>query len=150
MVNDMNVKKKGWIRIVEAFVAVLLMTGILLIIVGEEHVVNPSSDSDIYDSQLIILRSIQIDASLRQLVLGVTTPVESDDDEFPQEVKDKITNLTPAYLECKAKICEIELDCSLDEIPEKNIYAQSVAITVTKTQEGEMDPKQLKLFCWRK
>ena len=142
-----NMQKKGWIRIVEAFVAILLITGVLLIIIGDEHLINPDVNSEIYDSQLNVLRSIQMNDSLRQSVLNATTPVKSDDAEFPQDVKDKIEYLAPNYLECKAKICQIELECDLDSLPEKDVYVQSIAITATL---DNYDPKQLKLFCWRK
>ncbi len=143
--------KKGWIRIVEAFIAILLITGILLIVISEEHLVAPDPDSDIYVSQLIILRSTQYNDTLRQLILNVpTTPVESDEGGFPPVLKSRIEYLTPSNLECQAKICEMELACNLNEPPEKNIYAQTIAITVIETQVEDMDPKQLKLFCWRK
>ena len=142
-----HMKKKGWIRIIEAFVAILLIAGVLLIIIGEEHLVNPDANSEIYDSQLNVLRSIQMNDNLRQSVLNASTPVKSDDAEFPQDVKNKIEYLTPSYLECKAKICQIELECDLDSLPEKDVYVQSIAITATL---DNYDPKQLKLFCWRK
>ena len=142
--------KKGWIKIVEAFVAVLFIAGILLIIISSKHLVISDPDSDIYDSQLIILRDIQMNNTLRQFILDAIPPVESDDVGFPQDVKDRIDYLTPSYLECLAKICEIELDCNLGTLLERNIYVQTVMITVTETQEGVMDPRQLKLFCWVK
>ena len=142
--------KKGWIRIAEAFVAVLLIAGVLLVIIGEERLVSPNPDSDIYDSQLIILRSIQLEDSLRTSILEASVPVDSSEGGLPQNVEDKIIALAPDYLECEAKICEITSDCDLDTPPEKNIYVQKVIITVTETQEGDMTPRQLKLFCWMK
>jgi hypothetical protein len=138
---------KGWIKIVEAFLAILLMMGVMLIIIGEEDFVDLDLQSEIYESQLIVLRDIQMQSSLRQSVLDATTPIESDDVGFPQNVKDRMEYLSPNSLECKAKICEIELSCNLDTQIQKEIYAQSVAITSTLTT---YDPKQLKLFCWRK
>lgn len=130
----------------EAFVAVLLIAGVLLIIIGQEHLINPDPNSDIYDSQLIALRDIQMNDTLRQFVLNAP-PVESDAEGFPEDVKNRIEYLILDYLECKAKICEIESDCNLDAPEEKEIYAQGIAITATL---AEYDPKQLKLFCWRK
>ncbi len=143
--------KRGWIKIVEAFIAILLIIGVVLIVISKEPLVNLDLHSEIYDSQLIVLRDIQMSSAFRQSVLGATTPVESDDPVgFPPDVKDRIEYLSLDSLECKAKICDIESLCNLNTPPEKEIYAQSVMITVTKTQEGEMNPKQLKLFCWMK
>ncbi len=140
--------KKGWIRIVEAFVSILLIAGVLLIVIGEKHIINPNPDSDIHDSQLIALRDIQMNTTLREKVLGASPPVESDKGGFPEEVKDRIDYLIPDSLECKSKICEIDLACGLDSQVEENIYVQSVIITVAKDQTEPMNPKQLKLFCW--
>ena len=145
-----NLGKKGWIRIIEASVAILLIAGILLIILGEERFMNPNPDANIYHSQLIVLRDIQMTATLRQSVLEATVPIDSDEEGFPSDIKDRIDYFILNYLECKAKICEIGLDCDLEGLPEKSIYVQSVFLTVTKTQVGGIDPRQLKLFCWRK
>lgn len=143
----MNVGKKGWIRIVEATIAILLVAVVLLIIISEEDIGNKNPSLEIYNSQLIILRNIQMNNTLRQSVLDATLPVESDEIGFPQDVKERIGYFALDYLECKAKICGIGLDCNLATSQEKDIYAQSAIITATlETYE----PRQLKLFCWRK
>ena len=139
--------KRGWIKIVEAFVAILLITGVVLVIISEEQLVNSDLSSDIYESQLITLRDIQMNNELRSSVLGVSTPIESDDAGFPLDVQTRIEYFSLDYLECKAKICELESTCDLNNPPEKEVHAQSVAITSTLT---DYDPKQLKLFCWSK
>ena len=148
MVNKMkDMGKRGWIRIVEAFVVILLITGVLLIVISEKHSTNPDLNSEIYNSQLNALREIQMNDSLRQLILDATTPVESGDAGFPQDVKTRIEYSIPNYLECKAKICEIKLECDLDSLLKKSIDVQSVAITATLQ---DYNPRQLKLFCWKK
>lgn len=134
---------KGWIKIVEAFISILLITGVVLIIISEESFSNLGLDSEIYESQLITLRDIQMNNIMRQDVLDVTAPTES----IPQRVKDRINYFSPDYLECKAKICDLVASCNLDNSPEKEVYAQTVAITSTST---EYKPRQLKLFCWSK
>jgi len=37
--------------------------------------------------------------------------------------------------------------CEAEGLPDKSIYARSIAITATN---NEYSPKQLKLFCWEK
>ena len=139
--------KRGWIKIVEAFIAILLITGVVLVILSGEDLANLDLHSEIYESQLITLRDIQMDNTLRQSVLDATTPAESDDVGFPQDVKNRIEYFSLDSLECKAKICGLELSCNLKNPPEKEIHAQTVAITSTSTT---YNPKQLKLFCWDK
>ena len=142
-----KMNKGGWIKIVEAFIAILLITGVVLVIISGENLVNSDLYSEIYESQLITLRDIQMDNTLRQSVLDATTPVESDDIGFPQDVKSRIEYFSLDSLECKAKICYLASSCNLKNPPEKEIYVQIVAITSTPTT---YNPKQLKLFCWNK
>ena len=92
--------------------------------------------------------------TLRGRVLEVdvaTLPISWEDDDFHQDVKTKITQEIPSYLDCLAKICEITDVCTLEEELEEemigNIYAQSVGIFADLTQYS---PRQLKLFCWVK
>ena len=142
------VNKKGWIRIVEAFVAILLIAGILLILAGEDFTDKEDSSQKIYDIQLAILRDIQVEDSLRNDILAVMeAQVKTDDITFPPAVQSKINSKTPSYLECKTHICELKANCIATGLPEESIYVQSVVISATATQ---YNPKQLKLFCWVK
>jgi len=130
---------------VEAFFAILLIVAIMLIVLSER---NPTEeyDTEIHDSQIIILRDIQMNSTLRQSILDVVPPVESEDAGFPQDVKDRIEYFSLNYISWKAKICEIDSSCNLNDPLEKEVYAESVIITATTS---EYNPKQLKLFCWR-
>jgi len=139
--------KKGWIRIVEAFVALLLVSGVILIVLSDGLLENEDRSSKIHDAELAVLRDIQVDETLREDILNAPIPIESIDEGFPSDVEDRINLRIPNYLECIAKICEITSECDLDDSPEKSIYVQSVAITTTS---GEYKPRQLKLFCWER
>ena len=139
--------KKGWIRIVEAFVALLLVSGVILIVLSDDSLGNEDRSSKIHDAELAVLRDIQVDETLREDILNAPIPIESIDEGFPSDVEDRINLRIPNYLECIAKICEITSECDLDDSPEKSIYVQSVAITTTS---GEYKPRQLKLFCWER
>jgi len=138
--------KRAWIRIVEAFVAILLVAGVLLIIIDKGYIQKKDISSEVYDAEFSILKEIQLNDTLRKDVLNAGSP-PINWSEFPPSVKNKITNNIPNYLDCEAKICEIEDVCTMDEYLEENIYVQSVIITSTLT---ELDYRQLKLFCWVK
>jgi len=144
----MAINKKGWIKIVEAFVAILLVVGVLLIVINRGNIGKNDISSQVYDVQVSILREIQLNDTLRNEILSVTPPIEVTD-EHVHETWTKITERTPNYLDCKAKICEMmEQTCELEEYPEKDVYAQTVAITTTLETPTEEQLRQLKLFCW--
>lgn len=150
--------KKGWIRIVEAFMAILLIVGVLFTIINIQNVDQGETSQKIYKSQIAILRNIENNDNLREEVLGVPKaelPVRWDqfDSRGLGNVSDRIIEKTPNYLECHAQVCNITSSCEYMNInpggaPEDvNLYAQSVGITVT-TASPSFDPRQLKIFCW--
>ena len=63
------------------------------------------------------------------------------------DIKDKINEMAPKYLECKAKICKLNDACVLDELTKQEIYVQRVTIAANYEI---FSPRQLKLFCWVK
>lgn len=56
--------RKGWIRVIEAFVAVLLISGVALIVLDKESSQGTTSNLA-QDTELAILRSVQLDDNLR-------------------------------------------------------------------------------------
>ena len=140
--------KKGWIRIIEAFVAVLLILSIILLVI-EKNSFGEEPSGEIYEIENSILRTIQLNNSLRAAVLGeLTLPVDSLGNS-PQIVWDKILEKTPSHLTCFAKICAIDSDCDFEGSSEikKNIYSQAIPIFANL---NTYSPRQLKLFCWAK
>ena len=136
--------KRGWIRIVEAFVAILLISGTLLIVLNKGYLKNKDISSKVYDSQISVLREIELNDELRNEILNIPgLPTEN----ISANVTNKILDRIPTYLECKAKICKMDRICELNSYPNKNVYAQAVAISATSKKYA---PRQLKLFCWRK
>ena len=141
-----KMKKTGWIKIVEAFVMVLLITGILLIVLNKGYLLKNDNSQRIYEDEQGILREIQLNDSLREEILNIgTLPVEWNN--LSVNVKNKIISETRSYLNCEAKICEINKICILNINSSENIYAQSAIITATL---NNYNPRKLKLFCWKK
>jgi hypothetical protein len=138
-------KRRGWIRIVEAFVAILLVAGVLLIVVNKGYIGKEDISNKVYEAQIAVLREIELDNELRQQILG--SPGNEEVVEVPNDVKIRIQNRIPDYLECVSKICRLDEICALEEYLEKDIYAQTVAIAATSQ---EYNPRQLKIFCWVK
>tara|TARA_Y100000310_G_C20563634_1_gene754343 strand:+ start:687 stop:1136 length:450 start_codon:yes stop_codon:yes gene_type:complete len=143
-------KKSGWIRIIEAFTMILLITGFLLIIFSKDLVSRNNNSESVYEKIQETLRQVQLNNSLRSGVMesdSSSLPVEWED--FPLDLKSKVGNETPSYLNCIGKICGLNSDCVLDnnENPDKNLYIQKVIITSTL---NSYSPRELKVFCWEK
>jgi len=134
--------KRGWIRIVEAFIAVLLIAGVLLFVINKGYIGKSDISDQVYDIQLSVLREIELDNSLRVSVLQYN---ESRGDSLPSGITTKVNQRKPDYLTCSAKICDLDVICSLDQYIDTDVYAQAVAIAA----QGDLYyPRQLKLFCW--
>jgi hypothetical protein len=148
------VNRRGWIRIVEAFVAILLVAGVFLVVVNKGYIEKEDISSDVYDAQLSILREIQLNDELRDEILNVpasSLPLEGGE-SFPPLTQDRIEERTPNYLECRPVLCGVSGACELTNPRSRDIYAQSVIITVSfQTDPAEnLSPRKLKLFCWTK
>ena len=144
----MKKNKKGWIRIVEAFVAILLIAGVLLTLINQGYIAGKNPAEKIYSFQLYTLREIELNDDLRNIILNIPNKnlsLESDNSNFPPEIKNLIYSRMPNYLECKSKICPAEEICSLEKYVEKNVYAQAVIISANLTLYA---PRQIKIFCW--
>ena len=142
-----NIKrdKRGWVRIVEAFVAVLLIAGITLVILDKGYIGKSDISEGVYTQQEAILREIQLNNTLRGEILGAT-PLPVNWSNFPSLLITKLQEM-PSYLECEGEICSINEDCVFSKTIEKDIYVRSVAIT---SAQGNYDARQLKMFCWLK
>jgi len=144
--------KKGWVKIVEAFLAILLVAAVVIIVVENTNVRKEDSEKRISDAQILVLRDVQLNNTLRQDIVNTNGEIDWDDEEFPQPVKGRIEERKPVWLGCVAKICGPVSECVLSdetindlELRGENIYTQSVMITSTIE---EYEPKVLKLFCW--
>jgi len=135
--------KKGWIKIVEAVLAIVLLSSAVIIVIGHMNVGKSDFSSRVHNDEIYILRGIQLDDSLRDEIVATEGEVEWDD--FPAVTKAKIIAETPSYLTCEAKICSPESSCLLTSPPDGNVYSEGVIITSTI---NVYEPRALKIFCW--
>ena len=140
-----NKNKRGWIRIVEAMVAILLISGFLILILDNQDNGQKDISKKVYLVENAILREVQLNQTYREYILGIEeTSVEFN--AFDTNLKTHIESRIPNYLNCTGKICDFDLDpvCNIDSL-EENIYVQSVMIATDGTT---YEPKLLKIFCW--
>lgn len=148
MVNN----KKGWIKIVEAFLSVIMIVSILMLILSRDYTKEKDFSEEIYEKEETILREIQFNSLLRKDILKTPEsdlPINWEDFYLKGvgEIRNKIEDKEPVYLDCKAKICKIEDDCSFNAGIFKNVYASSIPLFA----DFEIyNPRQLKLFCIEK
>ena len=133
----MNEKdRKAWIRIVEAFLAILIITGVLLIVIARQPSRVDISQS-VYEKQRQILDVVSKNDILREDI------IERDDNT---NVDVKIGKMAPSSWGFETKICPMDNICSSDNAPsEKEIYTTEVVISSTLETYS---PKKLRFFVW--
>ena len=138
-------------KIVEAFTAIMLIAGVLIVIAGSLRQETQNFSSAVYDSEYAMLREVQLNNSLRTEIISVSSanlPVEWSDVGFPQNTKAKITSRTPPHLECVAKLCGISDICISEDTPAtKDVFVKSAFIGANSNNYA---PRKLNLFCWGK
>lgn len=142
-------QRKGWIRIVEAFTMIVLIAGILLVILNNSNTSGDNSEQ-VYNKEHFILRSVQLDDSLRSEIIGTTPPVNWS--SFPANTKTKINAKIAQVtgIDCVAEICATNTACISEDsaIPgDKDIYSKNALIYA---DSGSYNPRKLKIFCWEK
>lgn len=134
---------KGWIKIVEAFISIMLVASIFLIVLNKESENKDDDFPRIHEAEIAILREIQLDNDLRNEILGENPG--SDGLSWTGFPNEKVPN----YLNCVARICNVGYLCILQNPPQTDLYSESIMISTT-LQATKFDPRQLKLFCWKK
>lgn len=141
-------EKRGWIRIVEAFTAILIVSGVVLLIVGNQSMKKPDTSTVIINSETAILNAIQLNNTLRAEILSTTGTVEwGSFSSAAPKTQGYVNEQKPNSLDCAAQICNQGDACLFSANESKNIYAESVTISSTLS---EFNPRVLKLFCWAK
>lgn len=143
--------KGGFIRIVEAFVAILLITGVVLYVLSNKGLKSDKTQEKIYDTEDVILKEISRIQEYREKIVAYnTTQPDEKDKEFIAMLQTVVVNpKIPSGFSSAINICEPEIQCPLPiAYPEKDveIYSRSRAISATLEQYS---PKQLRIFIWR-
>ena len=135
-----KIDRKAWIRILEAFLAILLIIGSILVIMSRKAPETNISD-EIYAKQRQILDIISKNDSLRNdIIIGNNA-----------RVNQVISKTAPNVWNFTTNICDINLNCpnpaGADEIIDKDIYVTEVLVTSNLTHYS---PKKLRFFVWMK
>ena len=127
--------KKAWLRIIEAFIAILIVASVLLFTITKAP--KPDRTEEIHKMQRSILEQVASNDALREEIIKNDATNTSS---FINFIVDK-------KWEVRIKICEIVDICKMDDYVEKEIYVDEILISSTLQ---EYQPKKLKLFMWEK
>jgi len=126
--------KRGWIRIVEAFIAIVLIMTVMLGMYSSKPAKNNSEEIEkIMDATL---DEIANNNQLRQDVL------DNRQENITLFIKERI----PPILNFTVRICDLNDICNLDAY-KPDVYAKERIISSTL---HEYDPKKIKIFVWEK
>ena len=155
--------EKGFLRILEAFIAIALIAGVMSFLYINQIQKN-SQESTINDLIRIVLEKISSEPALRNAVLNANAnPVENavlnaNPDEI-NKINTEIEKFIPpsGELQFHFNICNIQEICSCglgisrgDDCPEdKDIYSDEVSVSVT-LDSNSVSPKVLRLFVWER
>ena len=155
---------KGFLRIVEAVMAVLLIFGALLIISPEKENIKREDLTDILRSLLDeIAKNQELRAKIVSYNLSKCEPPNNQSTcrgESPnKEVLENISlflkeNIKNPLFNYSVSICGIDSDspCVLANYPnfDTNIYSAERLITTTPKQDEPPNIKKIKVFLWRR
>jgi len=130
--------RHGWIRVVEAFIAIMMIFAALLIIISRQGQQEDYKE-EIIKLQSSIISQISQDDNLRNEILGNNT----------NGTEKYIASAIPKNINFSVKICKFDTVCpnpvNYSYIPDREVYSNEVLITANLTY---FDAKKLKIFFW--
>jgi len=135
--------KRGWIRILEATIAVLMISGILIVVYSRYNIRDTGPEDYIYSLQRQILRDISSRTDLRSYALTDNTSILNDyvNEKIPTTFNYslKICNFTSPPTPCKLDATDFIVTMNTD------IYVEEIVISA---DFETYSPKKVKLFVW--
>lgn len=129
--------KRGWLRVFEAVLSILLVTSVVLLLYSQQKVGDSSTTiSDFGDK---VLEDISFNFSLRSAVF-------SDDNESLAKF---ISGQFPANIGFEVRICELNVleYCTLSQVIQSDVF---VSEKIFASNITDYNPKRVKLFLWQK
>jgi len=129
--------KRGWLRIVEAVIGIMIVMGFLLYFISERNIKTDIS-GDVNQRQLQILSIISKNDSLRNDILN----------DNSTQVNIEISKMIPASWNFSTNICLLQDICNRAYTPnDRDVFTEEILITSNLT---EYQPKKLRFFVWMK
>jgi hypothetical protein len=132
--------KKGFLRIVEATISIILIMGVLFVFFNQTQAIK---EPDYSEKARNILEEISRDSSLRNEILLYDTdiggPIPINVDDFVDQ------KIFENFLEYEVRICEVDTACGKSEYTPGNVFSAERSISSTLDSLG---PIKIRLFIW--
>ncbi|MEM4605788.1 MAG: hypothetical protein QW103_02000 [Candidatus Pacearchaeota archaeon] len=133
--------KKGWLRIFEAFLAVILVLGAVLVLntIKKEDDKEKISDFYINEIKKEITKEILTNEEIRRMVIS----------REENGIKNKLKNLVGEKYEINVRVCNLtEKYCFYNQnYPQKDVFVEDVIISGNITL---YQPLRVRVFLWKK
>jgi len=143
MVIKMNLgvkNNRGWIRIAEASLAIILVLGTLIILSNRTNV---NYSPDLSGKIEPLLEKIASNELLRDKI------IKMNNDQSENVLHEYLNaEINDSSLDFEVKVCNVDdYFCPLKEYPDTNVYTKERIISSTL---DEISPKRLKIFLWKR
>lgn len=130
--------KRGWMRIVEAFIAVMLIMTVMLVVIGNQRAGMNTVD-EIQIKEKSILSLVTSDDTLRSEILS----------GLMSGTNDKVKQLVPVGYNYTIRLCTINDICGLNFTLPGDVYSEETLVVANLTYYNPGNAVKLKLFFWR-
>lgn len=131
---------RGWIRIVEATIAILFILGTLFVI--NTNRAREQNAPDLNDLARDIVTEVAYNEQLRKMII-------TEDLAAQEELGAFVANRIPQPLQHEIRICALDDACGKSVYTEQNVYAAERLISAAIVQEQNLASKKIRLFIWR-
>lgn len=131
------VSRKGYVRIIESLIAILLIIATLLVLLGGPE--NNSGNDGIEERTLALLEEIAKNDTSRERIISANNGIEADVQSWISE------GLKNPTLIVNAKICPLWDACDL-VVDENDLF---VFERIVSTGFSEFSPKRIRVFIWK-
>jgi hypothetical protein len=136
--DNLLMSKRSWMRIVEAFIAVILIMTIMVIVIQRQNIGNNSLE-EIQIKQKNILNLVSRDEVLRGELLSWKAELTNE----------KIKYLVPQGYNYSIELCKYDSICSLNFTVKTDVFSDETLIVANLTHYMPDEAVKLKLFFWR-
>ncbi|MEK6918859.1 MAG: hypothetical protein AABW73_02360 [Nanoarchaeota archaeon] len=140
-----NDDKKGIIRIIESFLAILLILGATVLVFSRFTDNNLESQS-ISSNEKAIMEQLANNAELRGIIIN--TDVNNDNGvatSVDQKIIDFVSKRVQAGYEYEIKICKLESICASSSYHEQ-VFAEERVIS---SNINDYSPRKIKIYEWK-
>jgi|TARA_Y100000310_G_scaffold38954_1_gene36550 hypothetical protein len=133
-----NLNKRGYIKTVEAFIAIIIILIVVFFLIPERPKQEPSTPHIVESAQNFILNELTLNDSARECI--VSNPLCENSITFTHIID---SNIPPGY-EHSVKICDTT-NCVVSTPSDKDVYVDDMIIASTLKKQN---PKIVRLWIW--